>query len=344
MAGADRTAAVDLIAGRLREEARLYSFFQLVQLLQDRLAEGSEVGARLTSKDESLLFEVSNDLGFPTSDVVSVRPMWKGDQDSDEFGRFRVRVAFLGLHGSSSPLPGYYVEQIASYDPDESVLKGFLDFFHHRLIGLLHRGWRKYRYYARYQRGGEDDFSKWTYALFGLRDDAVRASMQLYWPRLLRFAGVLSTRNRSPAVLSTVIAYMFGLERVEVREWIPRKVWIDDAQTWRLGSTRSHIGSQTVLGDRAPDRQGKIRIVLYGLDYERFSDFLPRGKDYRRLRNLIEFMLRDQLAYDFELHLAEGQARPMTLKKTERARLGWSQFVGDKRAREARQVLIPGRV
>ena len=344
MAGADRTTAVDLIAGRLREEARLYSFFQLVQLLQDRLEDGVEVGTRLTAREEALVFDVANDLGFPTSDVASVRPMWDGGADTAEFGRFRMRVAFLGLHGSSSPLPGYYVEQIAAYDPEESILKAFLDFFHHRLIGLLHRSWRKYRYYVRYRRGGEDEFSRWVYALFGLRDDAVRRGTQLYWPRLLRFAGVLSTRHRSPDMLSTVVADTFGIKRVEVREWIVRKVWIDQPQLWSLGAAQSWLGSQTVVGDRAPDRQGKIRIVLYDLDYERFSDFLPRGKDYKRLRNLIEFMLRDQLAYDFELRLAARQARPMTLSKTERARLGWSQFVGDKRAQEPRAVLIPGRV
>jgi len=339
MACEDRTSAADL-SGFLSVNARKFSAFQAIELIESQLDDGREVGTHAHAADEKLIFEVDHSLGFPGSDVVSIQklpPAREGGPD-----RYKMMVTFLGLHGSGTSLPSYYAEQIAFYDGDESTSKAFFDFFHNRLLALLYRAWRKPRYYRRYRPQGKDQFSNWVFSLFGLGNEESRKFTNVYWPRLLCFAGLLSTRNRSPVLFSTVISRAFHLDHVEVEEWVERKVPVAGDQLVRLGRQNASLGRNFVVGDHSRDVQGKIRIVIKNLDFGRFQDFLPHGKDFQGLRGLVEFMLRDQLAYDLKLGLKAGEAYPITLSKDCQGRLGWSSFLGDGHIRrnETRDVII----
>nr|WP_297323367.1 type VI secretion system baseplate subunit TssG [uncultured Bartonella sp.] len=68
-----------------------------------------------------------------------------------------------------------------------------------------------------------------------------RSFTNVYWPRLLCFAGLLSTRNRSPALFSSVIARAFNLDVVNIEEWTKRKVKISDSQRIRLGKKTRYL-------------------------------------------------------------------------------------------------------
>lgn len=342
MASEDRTPAADL-SGFLNENAKKFSAFQAIELIESQLDEGREVGTHEHAANEKLIFEVDHSLGFPGTDVVSIRklpPAREGGPD-----RYKMIVTFLGLHGSGTSLPSYYAEQIAYSHGDDSTSKAFFDFFHNRVIALFYRAWRKSRYYRRYRPRGVDQFSGWIFSMFGLGNEASRKFTSVYWPRLLCFAGLLSTRNRSPALFSTVISRAFHLECVEVEEWIERKVRIAADQLTQLGQNNAVLGESFVLGERCRDIQGRIRIIIRNLDFRRFQDFLPHGKDFQGLCGLVEFMLRDQFGYDFKLSLKMGEAYSVTLGKDCPGRLGWSSFLGEKcsRMNEMRDVIIRGR-
>lgn len=337
MASKDRTTAADL-SGFLSRYAKKFSAFQAIALIENQLDDGREVGTHEHAANEKLIFEVDHNLGFPGTDVISIKkipPARKGGAN-----RYRMMVTFLGLHGSGTSLPSYYAEQIAFYHGDESTSKAFFDFFHNRIISLFYRAWRKPRYYHRYRPQGKDQFSSWIFSLFGLASPQSRKFTNVYWPRLLCFAGLLSTRNRSPALFSTVISRAFHLDCVNVEEWVERKVRISQDQLTRVGSGNSVLGQSFVAGTHSRDVQGKIRIVVKNLDFKRFQDFLPHGKDFQGLRGLVEFMLRDQLGYDLKLGLKPGEAYPITLRKDCPGRLGWSSFLGDGRINEMRDVII----
>jgi len=328
----------------LEKNARRLSAFQAIALIEEMLSQGREVGTSELAQEERLFFEVDHSLGFPLSDIVRITPIEQTRlsqlSDAPPLERYRMMVTFLGLHGSSTPLPSFYAEQIARYDRDESVSKAFFDFFHNRIIGFLYRSWRKFRYWRRYRPGADDLFSSWIYALFGLGSEQARQATPVYWPRLLCFAGMLSTRNRSPVLISRLITHAFDLPLVEIEQWVQRKITIPKDQRSLLGQANATLGRDFAIGDKAKDFQGKIRIVLRSLTFQRFQDFLPSGKDFNMLRSLIDFMLRDQLAYDFKLGLLVDEAHPITLSKTCQARLGWSSFLGAKAARSSRDVII----
>lgn len=337
MASQDRTSTADL-SGFLSDNARQFSAFEMIELIEDVLDNGKEVGTHELAADEKILFSVDAGLAFPTSDIAKVSEIPPAQKGKSQ--RYNVEVTFMGLHGSGTVLPSYYAEQIAQYDPNESTTKDFFDFFHNRLIGLLYRAWRKPRYSRRYRPQGVDKFSSWIFSMFGLGNPESRSFTNVYWPRLLCFAGLLSTRNRSPALFSSVIARAFNLDAVNIDEWTKRKVKISDSQLTRLGKKNSILGLNTVLGENAPDIQGKIRIVIRNLDFSRFQDFLPHGRDFKSLRGLVEFMFRDQLSYDLKLCLKPLQAYPITLDKSCPCRLGWSSFLGNSRTQQIRDVII----
>ncbi|MGH0002254.1 type VI secretion system baseplate subunit TssG [Pseudovibrio ascidiaceicola] len=333
------------LRGDLQFNARSWSFFQAVELIQRCYDDRTEVGTHLLPKDEKINFSVMHSLGFPLSDIASIER--QDNQQSDvepvDYVDFNMEVTFLGLHGSSSPLPSYYQEVIAKYDAQGSLMKGFFDFFHNRLVGLLHRSMRKYRFYVRYEPGALDPFSQWVFCVFGLSDQESRHKSPINWARLLTFAGVLASRNRSPAAIASVVSHSFFHKEVEVEEWVQRRVDIPEGQRSELGQHNMLLGEDTIIGDSVSDISSKFNIFIKNLSFERFQDFLPHGRDYKALRDLVEFMLRDQHAYDIKLELAENQASPVMLTDEYEGRLGWSTFL-DKGDGRSREVLISARL
>lgn len=73
-----------------------------------------------------------------------------------------MTTRFLGLSGSSSPLPGYYLDEMACF-----------------------------------RHGGTDDISQRMYALIGLGHSRVRERLNICHSQLLACAGILSGPGRT---------------------------------------------------------------------------------------------------------------------------------------------------
>ncbi|MDX1756886.1 MAG: type VI secretion system baseplate subunit TssG [Marinobacter sp.] len=300
--------------------ARRYSFFQLVDLIHRHHGDDLERELDQLPTQERIRFSASAGLGFPGSDVVSAL------SPEHDHAPYQMEVSFLGLHGSQSPLPGYYLEDLAwEHGQQIGIRRHFLDFFNHRLLTLFHRSWRKYRYYVRFQPGASDGFSELIFALVGLGDRQLRGETPINWSKMLAYAGLMAGRSRSPDVVSGIVAHCFDLERVEIEQWVLRKVDIPRDQQTRLGSSNAVLGESTLIGGSIRDRSGKFVLRLRDLSKERFADFLPNGRDHRRLVKLVEFATRDQLAYDLELRIRPQDVRPLQLGQD--VRLGWNSFV-----------------
>ena len=151
-----------------------------------------------------------------------------------------MEVSFLGLHGSQSPLPGYYLEDLAwEAGQNLGIRRHFLDFFNHRLVMLFHRAWRKYRYYVRFKPGASDGFSELIFALIGLGDSRLREATPVNWSKMLAYSGLMAGRSRSPEVVSGIVAHCFDLDHVSLEQWFLRKVAIADDQPTRLGQAQA---------------------------------------------------------------------------------------------------------
>lgn len=310
----------------LSHAIREYSLFQAVLLVIDRLR---EFHPHLSEEElyDQLEFQANPSLGFPGSDVDRVEFFVDRGQM-----RARLRFNLIGLCGASSPLPAFYVEQALGDGEDGNTTRQFLDVFHHRLQRLMLPIWRKYRYRARFQSGAMDPFSAQLFALIGLGGEHIREARELNWKRLLPYLGLLSLRAHSAALIEAVLRYYFKHAQLVIEQCIERRVVILQEQCNRLGRANSLLGEDVVLGERVRDRNGKFRIHITQLDWQRFHEFLPIGFGYQPLCALVRFTLRDPLDYDIRLVLRQEDIRELRIGQDNACRLGWTSWLGHERA------------
>lgn len=337
MAHPDRQATADL-ADQLLAGAHRYNFYQLLERLHG--LHGDDLEPRWPSEQTRLRVRLGSDprLSFPVSDI------YKAERMPAAPDRYRVCTTFMGLHGTDSPLPSYYLEQVAyEHAQGIGVRPAFFDFFNHYLLSLLHRIWRKYRYYIRFQPGASDGFSQYIFALLGLNDKQLRGDTALPWSRLLSFAGVIASRSRAPGTVAGIIAHCFDLKQVHIREFETRSVPTAIQQQVTLGRNNGELGSSFMVGSRTRTRSSKFTIVISELDQAQLRDLLPSGINFNRLRALIDFLLRDGLAYDLELRLKQHALSPFCLHPSRGAHLGWTSFVDDRHGQISPVVRFRGR-
>lgn len=320
MAGKNRTARHDVNA-LISQQIHRFSFFQLAELLNRLAQTDPEYQRYLAPEQEPVLFKATASTGFHHSDLVDV------SRRAD--GRYELEVAFLGLHGSQSPLPGYYLDDLAyEYAQQDGKVSLFLDFFHHRLLTLLHRIWRKFRYYIRFRDDGEDSFSWLMFALVGVGSEALQQALPVNRAKMLSYAGLLASPGRSPEVVSGIVRHCFDLASAEVLSWQMRNVPVAEDQQSRLGRVNSCLGQDMVTGDKVRDCAGKFLLQISELSFSRFLNFLPSGGEFQPLVRLMAFVMRDQLAWDLRLCFAAGEARGMRFGDDQSVCLGWCSFLG----------------
>ncbi|MDR0807083.1 MAG: type VI secretion system baseplate subunit TssG [Enterobacteriaceae bacterium] len=315
MASENRSALADIVPEK-------YDFYQLIELIYKNAGKQDYLDKELSPDDELIYFSASGSLAFPHSDLTSL------PQSND--GRFHLAINFLGLQGSQSPLPGFYLEPLAwEYSQDEAGLNHFLDLFNHRYATLLHRIWRKYRYYISFKDRGSDPFSQRMYALVGLENAVIRETLNVNHTKMLAYSGMLSGTSRSPEVLSGIIAHCFDLPEVNIKPLQSRIVSIPEDQQTDLGLSNSLLGDTFVIGDYLHDCSSKFTLCLSHLPIKRYLSFLPTGDNYQPLKNFVSFILRDQFAFDITLSLVDEQLTAMDLSNDVTCLLGWTTFIGE---------------
>jgi type VI secretion system protein ImpH len=192
--------------------------------------------------------------------------------------------------------------------------------------------WKKYRYRASFRSGALDPFSSQLFALIGLGGEDIRQAQELNWKRLLPYLGLLSLRAHSAALIEAVLRYYFKHAELTIEQCIERRVEILDEQRNRLGRDNSLLGEDLVLGEYVRDRNGKFRIHIRELDWQRFHEFLPIGPGYQPLCALVRFTLRDPLDYDIRLVLRREDIPELCIGEQNVCRLGWTSWLGSQNA------------
>lgn len=340
MAADDGTTTSRLI-GERPGDARAFSFARLVTLLEAAAGDCAPVGHLGPVAREAVRFRVNTSLGFPAADVEAAYAAAPAGPGAIE--RLDVVVNFLGLVGAGTPLPPHYAEAVTRDGEDETNVRDFLDLFHHRLLSLLYRTWKKYRYHVQYQPGGGDAYSRWLLSLIGLGHLRLDRDTRLDGDRLLSYLGLLSMRSHSASIVAGIVSHYFGGVRVGIDQCVPRRVTVPAAQRNALGRRNTILGDTLVLGAGREDLGGKFRLTLGPLSAAQFFTFLPDGEHFEPLRELIGVVLSALLEFDVELTVPADEAPPLGLAADGLCRLGWSTWLGTPAAAQL-SVVQPGRV
>ncbi len=326
MAGTNRGSHADLTAtgpdparDDLVTTGSAFNFFQAIRLLRRTAAETTNPK---TLQDDHIRVRPALNLAFPAADIESIQL-----QSSQDRPRYLVTANFLGLYGTSSPLPTFYTEDlIDEAGQDESVSRDFLDVIHHRLYHLLFQGWLKYRLFFQVAEERNEDYLERLFCLMGLGTPALRESIPDA-RGLLRYIGLFTQFPRSGQGLCTLLRDALGEVPIDLTPCIRRMAKIPHSQRLRMGFTGNRLGLDTFVGEEIADRMGRFRVEIGPLTQAEFLRFTPGNSGYATLTTLTELYIVEPLEFEVELILAHGQAQTVCLGDRFRSVLGVTTWV-----------------
>ncbi len=309
----------------LQRDARRFSFYRLVYLLERTFPKAPPVGQLGPVADERVRLRADPSLIFASCDVSELTP----HKYPDGVDRVRITNAFMGLYGSSSPMPPYYVEKIAldDYQGGPQPVRELLDVFHHRLLALTYRAWTKYRFAVMYRKKGTDAFTRRMFCAVGI-DGMKDAETTLDRFLHLRYAPILASKSRSVRGLQVVLDDMFGYMGVKIDQFIGHWTLIERPHRNKLGVMNHQLGESLTLGRYVYDGTGRFNVVLGPLSYDDYLTFLPGGHRRPLLRALIGTFTRGQQDVILELHVKTEDAPRFTLGSPRASSLKRTAWLG----------------
>lgn len=298
---------VEEINKKLKVKVAKYSMIQAIRV--------SATYLKMFHKNESfdklyerLIFSSNKSLSFQKSEVHNIEVL-----EVEDGINIVLTINFLGLFGSSSPLPSHYSEMVLrSYD-DDKVLHDFLNLFNNRIQKLVYHIWERNRYYVQYQNDLEDKFTKYMLSIMGLYEQYNYQTTILDLKKLLPFIGVLAIKHKSVGTLTALLRNYFEHDDIEIEQFIPNEIEISKHQQNKLGLNNSKLGSSFLIGSSLKTRSGKFKIIINNITWDQLYDYSSTGKKMQELDELIKLSLNEPLDYEVSLYLKDDQIEPFTL-------------------------------
>lgn len=303
MAAEERAPLPDLTD--FTERARRYSFFRLAYLLERVYHDAPPLGQLGPADKERIRFRTDASLAFPSSDVTEVVP----NKGEDGTTRARVTATFLGLYGTSSPLPNYFSEEIAQseYQGKQQPIREFLDMLHHRLYSLVYRAWTKYRFGVAYRKGGDDAFTRRMFCASGIDGfGAHQPPIERFL--MLKYAPLLAMKTRSARGLTMALNELFGQIGIRVEQFVGAWILIEQPYRNKIGQANSELGVSLTIGKYVFDASSRYKVVLGPLNYDDYLAFLPGGYKRPLLRGVCAVFTRGMYDVMLELHVKPDAA------------------------------------
>jgi len=291
---------------------------QLQQLKDDYLNKSLEVVVKklllIKSKYSNTLkisYKCNASLGFPSREIEAIT--WDA---RDEYVEILVSINFFGLQSVNSPLPLNLHEQIVQDNSSDNFeLDDFYNFFNNRAIELLAESFYKKSVLSK----DSSIVGLWS-SICGLALQMYAQDKQIFY-RLMRNADLLFGNSLSANNTAKLIEIFFEFDKVEIENFVPRKVKLKDRNITKLGRANSEFDGGFILGNMAIDIQNYCKIHIYLKD-ER--DYLPNGAKFDLLNKVISFLLPQHLLYSKALHLPENI--PFVLA-ADNIYLGWTTML-----------------
>lgn len=321
-----------------KSDLNRFGFHQLVE----SIAEASSINLdelENTLIGESIFrFFTNPKINFPVGDIEQLIIL---EEDGREV--FQFLVNFLGLQGSSGPLPGSVLDEIAEEHNNNPIQSIYLDFFNHHLITVFHQIWRKYKYYIKFNPNFSDNYSRNIMNLLGVSRDFIEFT-HLNWHKIFYHLGIIQSGIRTKEALTSIIQHYFDLHDISLEEHVRKIVEVEVEQKNQVGIKNVMLGENFILGDKVESFSNKFRVNINNLKLDEFYQFLPNTKKYRHLQELIRFLLKDPLPYDVLLGLHPDTKSTFILGKDNSSFLGWTTLINinSGKSQSLNQIIIEG--
>ena len=236
-------------------------------------------------------------LDYPQSDIAEI-------SRNDKTGRYQITTTFFGLYGVSSPLPGFYTEELLDDEWDElENRKGFFDLIHNHMYPLLYSAWLKYRFSLNTVELESKKYWEIIFSVIGLPEPFRHERAKYGY--LLRYSGILSQRIKSMLGLQTILSdYLSDLD-VRVEPCETRTVAIAEKQRSFVNRQNCTLGETAYIGQRVVDRSGKFSIYLGPLNSEQFNETQRIDDVVDFIKSILKIYLTQPLQFNIVLILSE---------------------------------------
>lgn len=287
-----------VVAQQLHKQPERFSFFQVVRLLR-LLASFDSQDTNGDFLIRALRIRPKLSFGFPATDIASLR-----DLGPDSVQAWEIVTNFMGLYGSSSPLPNHYTEDLFDEErEDGNVTREFLDVLSGPFYRLFFECWSKYRLDVRINEELSREVLNRLACLAGF-DKQTFADVDRDFPELLRYLGLFLQQPRSLMGLEALLATALSFDSLRVESCVLRNVLLPEESRCRLGEANHQLGNDCCIGDQIQDRMGKIRIRVTVDRLDEFYGLLPRGALFGKLYKILELYLVEPLECDLVVTIA----------------------------------------
>lgn len=289
---------------RLSKEAYRFNFFKAVHLLE-LFSGGHAPGTGLSPKQDPVRFSVQPGFSFPASDIQEIKTNGNGSTP-------KMTVNFMGLVGPKGVLPDWYntFAQNSNYRKDHAFTD-FLDLFHHRLISLFYRAWKKYRLVENHRFDGTDAFSTVLASLAGAGGPEKDADPTFYNDarrRLIHFCGLVARTVPTVGAIEALVGHAVGAS-VKVEQFVERILPVHEQDRTRLGQKNATLKRDALCGGKIRDASSFFRIHIGPLSWKQYLIFSPGSRHLEKVRQLVAYLAG--IEYEFDLRLIiRGQEIP----------------------------------
>lgn len=310
----------------LAEAPHAFDFYQTMRRLECLYSSKPRWGEALRPVDEPVRLGQEPDLSFAPAPLASF--------ESGRDGRTpRLHVRLFGLLGPNGPLPLHITEHVRERlrNAGDPTMSRFLDLFHHRFLALFYRAWAQAQPHVNQDRPDTDHFAAYIGAFLGISTPAFRNRDSLPDVAKLFHVGMLIRHVRNAEGLAVILQHFF-LVPVQIEEYVGHWLLLGPGERTYLGREGASLGSGAVVGGSVWDRQHKFRIALGPLTLSQYQSFLPGGTLLKQLVDWVRLYFCLELDWDVRLLLEKTEVPPLKLGAV--GRLGWTTWLGKRRAEE----------
>lgn len=271
-----------------------------------------------------IIFKANPSLSFQKSEIKEIKFL-----EFEKNIKVEITLNFLGIFGSSSPLPSHYSEMVLQSLDIDRVLYDFLNLFNHHLQKFIYPIWEKHRYYIQFKKDLSDKFSKYILSFLGLYSNTIENNSLLNFSKLLPYVGILSMRYKSAGTLKSILRHYLSHKDIEIIQCIADKYNIPNWQYSSLGKENIFLGENFLIGESVISKNGKFRILLKNVTTDDLIKYSILGKKMDELNDLISFSLKEPLKYELSLEIKKERKIQLKLNQEKKRFLGINCWIGE---------------
>lgn len=314
------------IMDKLFSKSSSFSFVQAIRLLLHSVSSNQTHEINKTEfLEKHIRIRPELSLRFPGTDISRI------EKTGDDPLRYLITATFLGLYGTSSPLPTFYTEDlIEESKDDQSIKRDFIDILNYSIYPIFFKIWSKYRLFYKICEENDETVINMIYCLLGLEDRQLREQIH-NTEKYFRYAGLTLQFPRSAEGLISVVEDCFSLKnKIRINQCVLRNVSIPKDQYSLLGISSCTLGQNSVIGKTIQDISGKFQIKIMDADTDILHAFLPDQHLFLELKQMVDFYVNQPLEWELAVELEGSHIKTTQPGNKNWSNLGWNTWLVSK--------------